>query len=166
MTFDLSAFISPQVSYAMSNSGSTPPQSSSSGSWQWYLRVTPLVYEGSGPLERDRASRVAVLDSNASRQGKAIAGFEASAKLAAELFRAPWAWNNLVPLFCLAACDNAGVAGLWDPEDECLVNDFCRGLVDFAALRAVATMLLVEFMAIDILYIREGADRKIKIKLW
>jgi hypothetical protein len=134
----------------MSNSGSTPPQSSSNGSWQWYLRVTPLVYEGSGPLDRDRASRVAVLDSRASRQGKAIAGFEASARLAAELLRAPWAWNNLFPLCCLAACDAAGVAGLGDTEDECLVHDFWRAFVDFAAIRPVATMLLAELMVVDI----------------
>jgi hypothetical protein len=79
-----------------------------------------------------------------------MAGFEASAKLAAELFRAPWAWNNLAPLCCLAACDNAGVAGLGDTEDECLAHDFGNAFVDFAALRAVATMLLVEFMAVDI----------------
>jgi CHAT domain-containing protein len=112
--------------------------------------VAPLVYEGSGPLDRDRASRVAVFDSNASRQGKAIAGFEASAKLAAELLRAPWVWNNLFPLCCLAACDTAGVVGLGDTEDEYLAHDFCRAFVDLAAIRPVATMLLAELMVVDI----------------
>lgn len=44
------------------------------------------MYEGSGPLDKDLASSVADLDSNASRHGKAIAGFEASARPAAEFF--------------------------------------------------------------------------------
>jgi hypothetical protein len=47
------------------------------------------VYDGSGPLASDRASRVADLDSSASKQGNAIAGFEASAGAAAPLFRSP-----------------------------------------------------------------------------
>jgi hypothetical protein len=56
----------------------------------------------------ERASRVADLDSRASRQGKAIAGLEASARPAGEAFRRVWAWKDRVAFCCFAG----GVAGL------------------------------------------------------
>lgn len=47
------------------------------------------MYDGSGPLESERASRVADLDSIASRHGNAIAGLEDSACAATVAFREP-----------------------------------------------------------------------------
>jgi hypothetical protein len=69
-----SAFNRPQVSYAMSNSGSIPPQSSRIGCFEWKFKVFPDVYEGSGP-ESERRESEADRDSTASRQGKDNAGF-------------------------------------------------------------------------------------------
>jgi len=72
----------------MSNSDKTPPQSRSSGSFEWKLSVSPLVYDGSGPeAERDDAlccgifwASEAERDSTASKQGNDIWGLlEASA---------------------------------------------------------------------------------------
>lgn len=57
------------------------------------------MYEGSGPLESDRASSLADFDSSASRHGNAIAGFEASARLAAEAFCGREAWYCLFASF-------------------------------------------------------------------
>lgn len=54
----------------MSNSGSTPPQSSRIGEAEWKCSVSPAAYEGSGP-ERDFFClvRLCVFVSRASRQG-------------------------------------------------------------------------------------------------
>ena len=97
------------------------------------------MYEGSGPLESDRASRVADLVSRASRHGKAIAGLEASARPAAVTFREGWPWNDLVPFLELGE-----VLDVQDAEN-CLVQVLLL-LAGRAAIRAAATTLLVEFM--------------------
>jgi hypothetical protein len=101
------------------------------------------VYEGSGPLDRERASRVADLVSSASRQGNAIAGFEASARLGAVLFLGPWVWNEREACWDRGACVDGGAALL----DEWRAQD--RGMVfgAFVAIRAAETMLREEIMA-------------------
>jgi hypothetical protein len=74
----LSAFNRPHVSYAMLNSGSMPPQSSSMGCVEWKFRVCPDVYEGSGPEDARFLERDAERDSWASRHGNERAGFDDS----------------------------------------------------------------------------------------
>lgn len=96
IALDLSALSVPQVSYAMSYSGKTPPQSKCKCSLEWNFSVAPLVYDGSGPDFMDLADSLAVLTSRASRQGKDIAGFEASPER-----RAGGVWSHLC--FCLGA---------------------------------------------------------------
>lgn len=86
-----SALSVPQVSYASSNSGSTPPQSSSRGSRDRKTSWWPVVYEGSGPDEWDFVDSEADFASRASRQGKERAGFEES------LVRGASSWDDDAP---------------------------------------------------------------------
>ncbi len=101
------------------------------------------MYEGSGPLDRERASRVADLVSSASRQGNDIAGFEASARPAAALFLCPLVWNEREAFWDRATCVDGGAALL----DEWRAQD--RGMLfgAFVAIRAAETMLRAELMA-------------------
>lgn len=66
-----------QVSQAIPNSKSTPPQSNRSQSCKCQLRCLPVAYEGSGPDDNDRDVNLTVLASRASKQRKESAGFEA-----------------------------------------------------------------------------------------
>lgn len=130
----------------MSNSGRTPPQFRRSGSSQWNDRVSPLVYEGSGPLDSDVASSVADLVSKASRQGKAKAGFEAPPRIAG------WAWNDLLP------SSHGGVSIAILLEDgkadmDNLLRGFCAALplrfrAEAEAQRRAASAYRCDFMAV------------------
>ena len=82
IALDLSAFNVPQVSYATSKPGRTPPQSRRSGSRDRKTRWRPVVYDGSGPDDEDtgRADSWALFASRASRQGKERAGFDESGR--------------------------------------------------------------------------------------
>jgi hypothetical protein len=60
-------------------------------------------------------------------------------------FRDPWVWNDREAFWDRGAWDNGGAALC----EECRVQDREMLFEGFAAVRAAATMLRVEFMAAD-----------------
>lgn len=143
MAFDLSAFKVPQVSYAISYSGNTPPQSKCSGSFEWNFSVAPEVYEGSGPDSMDLADSFAVFTSRASRQGKDIAGFEASPER-----RGGGAWRHR------CCCAEAPLESCWSLE-VCMWRVEERsvdGLVTVLAARAAARGAVIVYIMAPIVF--------------
>ena len=94
----------------------------------------------------------------ASRQGNAIAGFEASDVPAAADIGLPLVWNALVA----ASCELQGwelMIRLGDVREQCRARRGCR-ILGFAAIRATATILLVEFMVARSSRAKEGREKR------
>lgn len=105
-----------------------------------------MLYKGSGPLDRERASRVADLDSRASRQGNDIAGFEASAA-PAEVAWGPLVWNDRAAFCDFVDLGLGGVAGFFNEvEEDCRIQRFGSVREGRATTRAAVMKLLVEFI--------------------
>jgi hypothetical protein len=70
---------------------------------------------------------------------------EASARPAEVFLRGPWVWNDREAFWDRGAWDNGGAVLF----EECRVQDREMLFEGFAAVRAAATMLRVEFIAVD-----------------
>lgn len=84
----------------------------------------------------------------ASRQGNAIAGLEASATPAEAVRGPPAVWNDRTAFCEFVGFDFGGVAGFFDAEEDCRIQDWCSVREGFAAIRAAAMIPFVEFMTL------------------
>jgi hypothetical protein len=98
------------------------------------------VYDGSGPLESDPASRFAVFVSKASRQGKAMAGLDASAKADALALWEPCVCSCRGAFWADRDIDN-GAGETFVDEDEYLICGNGLGEYLEAIRTAMATLL-------------------------